>query len=96
LAPKARGDTLTWLVDAYNILGIHCLQTSKEAFFHPEANQHLQQHFTWHNIEHLFEVHKTTIEWFLFCLVLFYQNLQYAELVSSVLIFVKPNLTLGT
>jgi len=25
LAPEAGGDTLTWVVDAYGILGIHCL-----------------------------------------------------------------------
>jgi hypothetical protein len=63
---------------------------------HLEANQHLPQHFTWHNIERLFEVHKTKIEWFLLCLVLFYQSSQHEELVSSVVIFAKPSLTFGT
>jgi hypothetical protein len=74
LTPEARGDTFAWVVDAYGMLGIHCLQALQEAFFHLEANQHLLQHFTQHNIKHLFEVHKATIEWFLFCLALFYQN----------------------
>jgi hypothetical protein len=32
---------LTWVVDAYGILGIHHLQASQEASLHPEANQHL-------------------------------------------------------
>jgi hypothetical protein len=68
----------------------------QEASFHPEVSQHLPKHFTRHNIERLFEVHKATMEWFFFCLALFYQNLQYEELVSSVVIFVKPSLTLGT
>jgi hypothetical protein len=63
---------------------------------HPEASQHLPKHFTWHNIERLLEVHKATIEWLLFCLALFYQSLQYEELVSSVVIFPKPSLTLDT
>jgi hypothetical protein len=58
---EAGGDTLAWVVDAYDIFGIHCLQASQEASFHPEANQHLPQHFTRHNIERLFEVHKVTI-----------------------------------
>jgi hypothetical protein len=63
------------VVDAYGILGIHRLQALQEASFHPEANQHLPQHFTWHNIEWLFEVHTTKIKWFLSCLALFYQSL---------------------
>ncbi len=46
----------------------------------------------WQNIERLFEVHKTIIEWFLFYFVLFYQSSQYEKLVSSVVIFVKLNL----
>ncbi len=96
LAPKAGGDTLDWVVDVYGIFGIHCLQASQEASLHPEASQHLPQHFTRHNIEHFFEVHKIDIEWFLFCLALFYQSLQYEELVNSAIIFTKPNLTLGT
>jgi hypothetical protein len=96
LALEVGGDTLAWVADAYDILGIHRLQASQEVSFHPEANQHLPQHFTWHNIECLFEVHKTTIEWLLFCLVLFYQNSQYEELVNSAVIFAKPSLTLGT
>jgi hypothetical protein len=41
LAPEAGGDTFTWVVDAYSIFDIHRLQTSQEASFHPEANQHL-------------------------------------------------------
>jgi hypothetical protein len=84
------------VVDAYGILGIHRLQASQEASLHPKAGQHLPQHFTRHNIERLFEIHKTTIKWFLFCLVLFYQSSQYEELVSSAIIFTKSNLTLGT
>jgi hypothetical protein len=48
------------------------------------------------SIEHLFEIHKAAIEWLLFCLVLFYQNSQYEELVNSVVIFAKPSLTFGT
>jgi hypothetical protein len=74
LAPKVGGDTFTWVVDAYGILGIHHLQASQEASFHPEASQHLSQHFTWHSIKRLFEIHKTEIEWFFFCHALFYQN----------------------
>jgi hypothetical protein len=96
LAPEARGDTLAWVIDAYCILSIHCLQESQEASLHPEASQHLPQHFTWHNIELLFKVHKATIKWLLFCLALFYQSSQYEELVNSAVIFAKPNLTLGT
>jgi hypothetical protein len=49
----------------------------------------------WHNIERLFEVHKATIKWLLFCLALFYQNPQYEDLVNSAIIFVKPNFTFG-
>jgi hypothetical protein len=64
LAFEGWGDTLAWVVDAYSILGIHHLQALQEASFHPKANLHLPQHFTRHNIECLFEVHKTTIEWF--------------------------------
>jgi hypothetical protein len=63
----------------------------QEASLYLEANQHLPQHFTPRNIERLFEVYKTTIEWFLFCLTLFYQSSQYEELVSSAVIFVKPS-----
>jgi hypothetical protein len=96
LAPEARGDTLAWVVDAYGILDIHRLQASQEASFHPEASQHLLEHFTQHNIERLFEVHKTEIEWIFFCLNLFYQSLQYEKLVSNAIIFAKPSLTLGT
>jgi hypothetical protein len=95
LAPKIRGDTLAWVVDAYNILGIHRLQTLQEVSFHLEANQHLPQHFTRYSIKCLFEVHKATIKWFLFFLAMFYQSLQYEKLISSVVIFAKPNLTLG-
>jgi hypothetical protein len=58
LAPKAGGDTLAWVVDAYGILGIHQLQASQEASFHPEANQQLPKHFMRHNIERLFKVYK--------------------------------------
>jgi hypothetical protein len=61
LTPKAGGDTFTWVVDAYGIFGIHRLQASQEASFHPEAGQHFPQHFMRHNIERLFEVHKATI-----------------------------------
>jgi hypothetical protein len=96
LALEVGGDTLVWVVDAYGIFGIHRLQASQKASLHPEASQHLPQHFMRHNIERLFEVHKTTIEWLLFCLASFYQSLQYEELVSSVVIFAKPNLTFGT
>ncbi len=64
LAPKTGGDTLAWVVDAYDILGIHCLQPSQKVSLHPEANKHLPQHFTWHNIKRLFEVYKATIKWF--------------------------------
>jgi hypothetical protein len=96
LAPEVGGDTLVWVVDAYGILGIHRLQASQEASLHLEANQHLTQHFTWHNIECFFEVYKATIKWFLFCLVLFYQSSQYEKLVSSVVMFAKPSLNLGT
>jgi hypothetical protein len=95
LALEAGGDTLTWVVDAYGILGIHHLQASQEVSLHPEASQHLPQQFTQHNIERLFEVHKTKIEWLIFCLALFYQSSQYEELVSSAIIFVKPSLTFG-
>ncbi len=38
LTPKARGDTLTWVVDAYDILGIHRMQALQEASLHPEAS----------------------------------------------------------
>jgi hypothetical protein len=72
LAPEVGGDTFAWVVDAYDILAIHRLQVLQELSLHLEGSQHLPQHFTWHNIEHLFEVHKIEIEWFLFCLVLFY------------------------
>jgi hypothetical protein len=72
LALEAGGDTFAWVVDAYDILGIHHLQASQEASLHLEASQHLSQHFMRHNIERIFEVHKTKIEWLLFCLVLFY------------------------
>jgi hypothetical protein len=96
LTPEARGDTLAWVVDAYGILGIHRLHASQETSFHLEANQHLPQHFTRHNIEHLFEVHKIVIEWLLFCLVLFYHSSQYKELVNSAIIFMKLSLTFGT
>jgi hypothetical protein len=96
LAREAGGDTLTWVVDAYGILGIHYLQALQEMSFHHEASQHLPQHFTLHNVEHIFEVHKTTIECFFFCLALFQQSSQYEELVSNVVILMKPSLTLGT
>ncbi len=97
LTLEARGNTFAWVVDAYDILGIHHMQALQETSFHFEASQHLSQHFTWHNIERLFEVHKKTeIKCLLFCLALFYQNSQYEKLVSSVLIFAKPSLTLGT
>jgi hypothetical protein len=66
LAPKTKGDTLTWVVDAYGILSIHHPQASQEASLHPEANQHLPQHFTWHNIERIFEIYKAIIKWFFF------------------------------
>jgi hypothetical protein len=95
LALEAGGDTFAWVVDAYGILGIHHLQASQEASLHPEASQHLPKHFTRHNIERLFEVHKTTIKWLLFCLALFYQSSQYEESVRNAVIFVKPNLTFG-
>jgi hypothetical protein len=84
------------VVNAYGILGIHRLKASQEASFHPEASQHLPQHFTRHNIKHLFEVHKATIEWLIFYLALFYQSSQYEKLVISAVIFAKPNLTLDT
>ncbi len=96
LAPEAGGDTFDWVVDAYSILSIHRLQASQEASLHPEASQHMPQHFTRHNIKRLFKVHKTKIEWLFFCLALFYQSSQYEKLVSSVIIFAKPSLTLGT
>jgi len=95
LAPKVGGDTFIWVVHVYGILGIHRLQASQETSLHPEASQHLPQHFTWHNIKRLFEVHEVAIEWFLFCLVMFYQSPQYEELVSIVVIFAKHKLTLG-
>jgi hypothetical protein len=95
LAPEVGGDTLTWVVDAYGILGIHRLRALQEASFHLEANQHLPQHIMRHNIERFFEVHKIEIEWLPFCLALFYQSSQYEELVSSAVIFVKLSLTLG-
>jgi hypothetical protein len=95
LAFEVGGDTLVWVVDAYDILGIHRLQASQEASFHLEASQHLPQHITRHNIECFFEVHRIEIKWLLFCLALFYQSLQYEKLVSSAVIFVKPSLTLG-
>ncbi len=41
LAPKTKGDTLAWVVDTYDILGIHRLQASQEASLHLEANQHM-------------------------------------------------------
>jgi hypothetical protein len=66
LAHEARGDTLAWVVDVYYIVGIHCLLASQEVSLHPEASQHLPQHFTQHSIERLFEVYKTEIEWLLF------------------------------
>jgi hypothetical protein len=66
------GDNLTWVVDAYGIFGIHRLQAVQKVFFHLKASQQLPQHFMRHNIERLFEIHKATIEWLLFCLVLFY------------------------
>jgi hypothetical protein len=72
LAPEARGDTIAWVVDVYDIFSIHRLQALQETSLHPKPSQHLPQHFTRHNIERLFEVHKITIEWFLFCLALFY------------------------
>jgi hypothetical protein len=84
------------VVDVYCIVGIHHLQASQEASFHPEASQHMPQHFTQHRVERLFEVHKATIEWLLFCLALFNQSLQYEKLVNNAVIFAKPNLTLGT
>jgi hypothetical protein len=96
LALKAGGDTLAWVVDVYCILGIHCLQASKEKSLHPKASQHLPQHFMQHSIERLFKVHRTKIKWFLFYLALFYQSSQYEKLVSSAVIFVKLSLTLGT
>jgi hypothetical protein len=96
LTPEAKGDTLVWVVDAYNILSLHRLQASQDVSLHPETSQHMPQHFTRHSIECFFEVHKTTIDWLLFCLSLFYQSSQYEELVSSVVIFAKPSLTLGT
>jgi hypothetical protein len=74
LAPKVGGDTFVWVVDAYDILGIHRVQASQEMSFHPKVSQHLPKHFTRHNIKHIFEVHKAAIEWFLFCLALFYQS----------------------
>jgi hypothetical protein len=95
LALEAGGDNLAWAVDAYGILGIHCLQASRKASLHFETSKHLPQHFMRHNIEHFFDVHKSTIEWLFFCLTLFYQSPQYEKLVSSVLIFAKPSLTLG-
>jgi hypothetical protein len=73
---EARGDTLAWVVNAHDILGIHHLQALQEASLHPGASQHLPKHFTRHNIKRLFEVHKAKIEWFLFSLVLFYQSSQ--------------------
>jgi hypothetical protein len=82
LAPEVGGDTLAWVVDTYGILGIHHLHALQEASFHLEARQHLPQHFTWHNIERLFEVQKSTIEWFFFCLALFYSSPQYEKSVS--------------
>jgi hypothetical protein len=72
LAFEARGDTFAWVVNAYGILGIHRLQASQEESLHLKASQHLPKHIMWHNIEHLFEVHKATIEWLLFCPALFY------------------------
>jgi hypothetical protein len=96
LALEAGGDTLTWVVNAYGIFGIHCLQALQEASFHPEANQHLPWHFTQHNIECIFEVHKIIIEWGFFYIVLFYKSSQYEKLVNSAIIFAKPSLTLGT
>ncbi len=54
-------DTFAWMVDAYDILGIHHLQASQKVSLHPEANQHLPQHFTRYSIERLFKVHKATI-----------------------------------
>jgi hypothetical protein len=48
------------------------------------------------NIKCLFEVHRATIKWLLFCLVLFYQSLQYEKLVNSVVSFAKHGLTLST
>jgi hypothetical protein len=85
--------SLGWLMCIVSLAYITCRHCKKHP---PKASQHLPQHFTWHNIKCLFEIYKTTIEWFLFCLVLFYQSSQYEELVSSAIIFVKPSLTLST
>jgi hypothetical protein len=38
LTLEAGGDTFTWVVNVYGILGIHHLYASQEASFHPEAN----------------------------------------------------------
>jgi hypothetical protein len=62
LTPKPGNDTLAWVVDACDILGIHHLQALQEASIHLETNQHLSQHFMQQNIERFFEVHKTAIE----------------------------------
>jgi len=39
LTLEARGDTFGWVVDVYDILGIHRLQASQETSFHPKASQ---------------------------------------------------------
>jgi hypothetical protein len=72
LAPQTRGETFVWVVDANDILCIHSLQALQEASFYLEASQHLPQHFIWHNIKCIFEVHKTTIDWLFFYIALFY------------------------
>jgi hypothetical protein len=64
LAPEAGGDTFTWVVDAYGILGIHRLQTSQKTSLHPKDSQYLPQHFTRHNIERFLEINKIEIKFF--------------------------------
>jgi len=88
----AKLNTMTFVFFTFTISPCSTLQ---EASLYLEASQHLPQHFTWHSIERLFEVHKATMGWLIFCLILFYQSSQYEELVNNAIIFVKPSLTFG-